>query len=116
MGKKLAFLVLGVIVLTLLLAPVAMATSYSPQDIYNDFATNGKLTHSYTQAQLKAYLNDTTLGAYSLKTIKSQLDNVVEALVRPSFPFTGFQMLLAGIAVVALVGGGLALRRFSRQA
>ena len=113
MGKKVAFLVLGVIVLTLLLAPVAMAAT--PQNIYDDFVKNGKLTQTYTQAELKAYLNDATLHAYYDKAVLDQLDNLVNSMLRSSFPFTGFQMLLAGIVAIGLVGGGFALRRFSRQ-
>lgn len=114
MVKKLAFLILGVILLTLLLAPVAMAAT--PQDIYNDFLAHGKLTHTYSQADLNAYLNNATIHGYGDKTVLDQLDDLVNTLVsRSSFPFTGFQMMLAGIVAVVLVGGGFALRRFSRQ-
>ena len=115
MVKKLALIVLGVIVITLLVAPVAMAAT--PQDIYTDFVNHGgKLTGTYTQAELKAYLNDATLHQYVNTTI-DQLDDLVNQLLnRTTFPFTGFQMLIAGIVAVALVGGGFALRRVSRQA
>jgi hypothetical protein len=39
---------------------------------------------------------------------------VNDMLTRDTFPFTGFQLMIAGIVAVALVGGGIALRRFSR--
>jgi hypothetical protein len=39
---------------------------------------------------------------------------VNDLLTREEFPFTGFQMMIAGIVAVALVGGGVALRRFTR--
>ena len=36
-------------------------------------------------------------------------------LARGSFPLTGFQLLIAGIIAVVLVGGGILLRRMSRS-
>lgn len=114
MAKKLAFLLLGVIVLTLLVAPAAMA--FTPQQILKDFVDHGKLTQSYTQAELKAYLRDGTTQAYADQAVIGPLNTLVNSMLRSSFPFTGFQMLLAGIVAVGLVGGGFALRRFSRQA
>ena len=116
MVKKLALLFLAVVVIALLLAPVALAAGHTSQDIYNDFINNhGKLTGSYTQAELKAFLNDATFRQYHPARM-DQLDDLINQLLnRTTFPFTGFQMLIAGIVAVALVGGGLALRRVSRQ-
>ena len=113
MLKKLLILILGVVAITLLMTTVALAAT--PQNIYDDYADNGKLDHSYTDAELRAYLNDATLHMYGSPTIIDRLDNLVnDLLTREEFPFTGFQMMLAGIVAVALVGGGVALRRFSR--
>jgi hypothetical protein len=36
-------------------------------------------------------------------------------LARGSFPLTGFQLMIAGIVAVVLVGGGILLRRMSRS-
>ncbi len=113
MVRRVVLIVLGSLVLTLLLASVAVA--WTPQQIYDDFATNGKLTHDYTKAELKAYLNDATVAQYADKDIKDRLDKTVKELIdRDTFPFTGFQMMIAGIVVVVLVGGGIALRLLSR--
>ena len=38
-----------------------------------------------------------------------------EELATDTFPYTGFQLMMAGIVAVALVGGGFALRRLSRS-
>ena len=116
MVKKLTLLVLGVAVIVLLLAPVALAAGHTSQDIYNDFINHsGKLTGQYTQAELRAFLNDNTFLEYH-QTDATQLTNLVNQLLnRSTFPFTGFQMLIAGIVAVVLVGGGFALRRVSRQ-
>ena len=62
MVKRLVFLVLGVLVISLVMTSVALA--YTPQDIYDDFADNGKLDKHYTDAELRAYLNDATLHQY----------------------------------------------------
>ena len=116
MVKKLALLALGVVVIALLLAPVALAAGHTSQDIYNDFINhNGKLTGHYTQAELKGFLSDATFRQYHHTRIDQLDDLVSQMLNRPTFPFTGFQMLIAGIVAVGLVGGGLALRRVSRQ-
>jgi hypothetical protein len=113
MVKRVVLLVLGAMLITLLVATVAVA--WTPQDIYNDFVQNGKLTRDYTDAELQAYLNDATGAQYRDPTVEDQLDDVVLDLIdRDVFPFTGFQMMIAGIVVVALIGGGVALRMFSR--
>ncbi|MCL5734670.1 MAG: hypothetical protein M1274_03625 [Actinobacteria bacterium] len=113
MLKKLLILILGVLAVTLLMTTVALAAS--PQDIYKDYADNGKLDNSYTDAELRAYLNDATLHMYENATTINRLDNLVnETLTRETFPFTGFQLMIAGIVAVALVGGGVTLRRLTR--
>ena len=113
MVKRVALLVLGALVITLLITGVA--TAWTPQQIYNDFAQNGKLTRDYTQAELQAYLNDATLAQYADKDIKDRLDKAVHQVVdRSQFPFTGFQLLMAGIVVVVLIGGGVTLRLLSK--
>jgi uncharacterized protein YcnI len=112
--KKFILIILGAIVLNLVFATVALA-AWTPQDIYDDFATNGKLTRDYTDAELQAYLNDSTVAQYADKDIKKRLDDVVKDLLnRNEYPFTGFQIAILVIVVVALVGGGVALRLLSK--
>jgi hypothetical protein len=112
--KRLLIVIIGAIVLTLLVQTVALA-GWTPQDIYDDFATNGKLTRAYTDAELQAYLNDSTLAQYGDNDIKKRLDDVVkDRLSRQEYPFTGFQIAILVVVVVALVGGGFALRQLSR--
>jgi hypothetical protein len=114
MAKRLAWLIIGTLLMTLALTTVALA-GWTPQDIYNDFATNGKLTRNYTDAELQAYLNDATLAGYSDPDKKKRLDDLVnELLGRDEFPFTGFEIAMIAIVVVILVGGGVALRYYSR--
>jgi hypothetical protein len=113
MAKRLALLILASLVLTLLITTVALA--WTPQDIYNDYAQHGKLTRNYTDAELRAYLNDATLAQYADKDIKNRLDTLVtQELTRTTFPFTGFQIAMGVLVVVVLIGGGVALRLLSR--
>ncbi len=113
MAKRVILLVLGSLVLTLLLSATAMA--WTPQEIYDDFAQNGKLTRDYTDDELRAYLDDSTIAMYGSKDITDRLDDaIMDLLERETFPFTGFQMMIAGMVVVVLVGGGIALRLLSR--
>lgn len=114
MGKRLVLLLLGVVVLALAMAPVALAAT--PQDIYDDFAADGKLDGNYTDQELREYLNNPTLDQYADPAIKDRLHNLISQMLnRDTFPFTGFQLLLAGVVAVALVGGGLGLRRLARN-
>lgn len=115
MFKRVLLLVLGAAVMSVLMASVALA-AYAPQDIYDDFADNGKLDRQYSDAELRAYLNNATLSQYTDPSVKNRLDTLVKSMVtRDTFPFTGFQMMIAGIIAAALVGGGFGLRRFARS-
>lgn len=115
MKKAIVFVVT---VVALLLAFSGVALAASPQDIYNDYAADGKLDGSYTDAELRAYLADATLDQYGDPAILIALDTIVQGLLdedRDDFPFTGVQMSLMALAVVTLVGGGIGLRRLGRS-
>ena len=110
--KKIALLSLLVIALSLVFTGVALAAT--PQDIYDDWAADGDLDGTYTEAELRAYLNDATVHQYGDPQMVNTLDRKVnELLTREEFPFTGAQIALMAIAVIALLGGGVALRRFA---
>ncbi|NLO26774.1 MAG: hypothetical protein GX113_01120 [Actinobacteria bacterium] len=115
MAKRIVLLIVGSLLFTALLTTAAMAgPPWTPQDIYDDFVQNGKLTRDYTDAELKAYLNDATIAQYG-GPIKDRLDDaVMDLLDRDEFPFTGFQLMMAGIVVVVLIGGGVMLRLLTR--
>lgn len=112
MTKRLIVLILGAAVILLLMTSVALAAT--PQDIYNDYL-DGDLDGTYTDQELQAYLDDATIHMYGNSSVTDPLDDLVtDMLTRDEFPFTGFQLMIAGIVAVALVGGGIALRRLSR--
>jgi hypothetical protein len=112
---KKALLLLGVAAL-LLFALSGVALAATSQDIYDDYADNGKLDGTYTSAELQAYLDDATIHQYGDPKVVDDLDQLVTALLaRDSFPFTGFQLGLMAAAAVALIGGGFVLRRATRR-
>lgn len=99
--------VLGVGVALALLFVVVMAgtaLAATPQDIYNDYAQDGKLDGTYTQAELNAVLTDPTLAQYGDPAVLDKLKNLIKSsgTDRTVFPFTGAQML-------AILGGGVLL-------
>jgi hypothetical protein len=110
MVKRVLILVLGALAITLLMATLAVAAT--PEDIYNDLI-DGKLDGSYTPEELQAYQDDSTYAEYPLPS--QPTDPVEDTVERDTFPFTGFQLMMAGIVAVVLVGGGLTLRRVSRS-
>lgn len=112
--RKAILLAVAVVFLVLALSGVALAAT--PQDIYNDYADNGKLDQTYTNAELQAYLDDAYIHQYKDKTKVDALDKlVIEMLGTDEFPMTGAQIALIAIVAVALIGGGFALRRVSRK-
>ena len=110
------------IVIVIVLAAIVVfaiagtAFAASPQDIYTDYSAHGKLTQTYSTADLKAYLADATVHQYGTPSVVAGLDALVKDVLgdRGVFPFTGFEMILGIGAAFVLVAGGLTLRRFGR--
>jgi hypothetical protein len=113
--KKILLLVGLVAVLLVALSGLAYAAT--PQQIYNDYADNGKLDGAYTIDELNAYLNNAALHQYPPNASKvAALDALVLGILqgRHRFPFTGSEALMLGVGIVALLGTGLGLRRMAR--
>lgn len=113
--KKALLLIVLTAVLVLTLSGVALAAT--PQQIYDDYADNGVLDGTYTDAELIAYLNSAYVHQYGDPTILTELDSLVRTILsaRDRFPFTGFEIALVVIGALALVGTGLGLRRLGRH-
>ena len=111
MLKRLILILLGAVFITLALSSLALA--FTPEEIYNDMA-DGTLDGTYTCEELKNAIGDATLNQYGDQAILDALEEAYNHQCREEFPFTGFQMLIAGIVAIVLIAGGFALRRFSR--
>ncbi len=116
--KRVIIFLIAVAALVMAFSGVAFAAKTTPQDIYNDYADNGKLDGTYTNAQLQAYLNDATTAQYADEATKGELDTLVKSKLtgedRSEFPFTGMEMGLMLLAAGVLVGAGVFLRRATR--
>ena len=114
MPRRVAFLLLGVLLFALTVSGIAVA-GYAPQDIYDDYSSDGELDYSYTDVELRAYLDDGHLHEYGDPSITTSLDEVALSLSsRRVFPVSGFQIAMAVLVVVILIVGGIMLRRLSR--
>jgi hypothetical protein len=111
-------------------APGALGAT--PQQIYKDYADNGRLDTSYSSADLKRALNDAVLqgypnpssGAGLAPTIKKKLSSGVAASPKSlpaakraggALPFTGLDLALMVSGGLGLLMLGAGLRRFARS-
>jgi hypothetical protein len=115
--KRVIIFSMVVAALVMAFSGVALAAKTTPQDIYNDYADNGKLDGKYTKAELTAYLNDATTHAYGHESTLGELDALVKSKLtenRSTFPFTGMEMGLLAVGALVLIGAGVVLRKASR--
>lgn len=99
--------------------------STSTDAIILDFQQHGKLTGTYTVAQLEAYLNDAAAHQYLGEAQSAALDALVKAQIaaltaattstRQTFPFTGTELFAGLGAAAVLIGAGLGLRRVAAR-
>jgi hypothetical protein len=102
----------------------------TPQQIYKDYADNGRLDQSYSSADLKRALKDAVLqgypeqtsGAGLAPTIKKKLSSGVAASPKlpaakraGALPFTGLDLALMVTGGLGLLLLGAGLRRFARS-
>jgi hypothetical protein len=109
-------------------APGAFAAS--PQQIYRDYADNGRLDGTYSRADLNRALHDAVLQGYSKPTqnvapaVKHQVNKpshgvagakLPAAKQQGTLPFTGLDLALMTVGGLSLLLLGGALRRFARN-
>lgn len=102
----------------LVLAFSSVALAATPQDIYDDYAADGSLDGTYTEDELRAYLADSTLDQYYPIALLTDLDALVKTKLEEGhgeFPFTGAQTALMALGVLALLAGGVGLRKLTRS-
>ena len=107
------------------------AAGATPQQIYKDFADNGRLDKAYTNAELKAAIKDASLQVYPSPqvgvTLRPTVSNVLGAQRTAgksplatarrsgSLPFTGAELTIFALVGIALVTSGVLLRTTARQ-
>ena len=121
---------LGAIVVALLVA-APIATAATPEQIYNDYAANGKLDGTYSVSDLQRALKDVVLQGYGgpyhknlkpairqkIVQVKSQQKKVTIPAVKKTggLPFTGLDLALITLGGISLLLLGAGLRRFARR-
>jgi hypothetical protein len=108
-------------------APGALAAT--PQQIYKDYADNGRLDGHYSKADLQRALHDAVIQGYKpatsvapaiKKKISSPSSGVAGAKLpaakkQGALPFTGLDLALMTVGGFSLLLLGGALRRFARN-
>jgi hypothetical protein len=106
---------------TLFAVPAALAAT--PQQIYRDYATHGRLTRHYSKGDLERASRSLMVQGYShaqkaLKQAAIKGATTTAPAVKSSsvgLPFTGVDLALISIAAVFLLAFGASLRRFARR-
>ena|SRR5215831_3455594 len=110
--------------------PVGIAAT--PQQIYRDYADNGRLDGHYSKSDLQRALKDATVQGYTtpggggltpaVKKKAGQEGNQsgtagvsTPAVTTSGLPFTGLDLVLITIGGVLLLAFGVGLRRFGRR-
>ncbi|MHB8651046.1 MAG: hypothetical protein ACYDBR_12860 [Gaiellaceae bacterium] len=117
----------------IMLLTATAAIAASPRQIYGDLAAHGKLTKHYTAAELAAAAHDASIEGYggvqvqTIQPIVQQTAGATHTVQRPTsgvkgathsvgtLPFTGVQLSVFVALGLALLGGGLLLRRAGRS-
>lgn len=112
-----------VIVLGLLACAVGMvvaapaAVAATPQQIFRDYADNGRLDHAYSKADLNAALKYAAVQGYPHVGVQGAVQQALGAqAVKTSggLPFTGLDLALMAVGGALLIGAGATLRKLGR--
>jgi hypothetical protein len=110
----------------LLAVPAYGAT---PDQIYKDFADNGRLDVNYSKSELKRALQDATVQGYGSPVVVAKMKQKKKPTggvagkknppgavkAKGGLPFTGAQLGLFTVVGLALIGSGLLLRLTGRK-
>lgn len=97
-------------------APAAVAAT--PQQIYRDYADNGRLDHQYSKAELQAALKYAAVQGYPHVGVQGAVQQALGAqAVKTSggLPFTGLDLALMAVGGVLLIGAGTTLRKLGHR-
>jgi hypothetical protein len=100
---------------TLAAAPAAMGAT--PQQIYRDYADNGRLDHHYTKGDLQRALRDAALQGYPHVGVQGAVQQALGAQAvktNGGLPFTGLDLGLMAAVAALLLAVGTGLRRLGR--
>ena len=99
------------------LASAGAASAATPQQIYKDYADNGRLDHKYSQADLQRAQRDAALQGYPRVGVQGAVEQALgEQGVKASggLPFTGLDLALLAAGGGLLLVAGTGLRKFGQ--
>lgn len=99
------------------LAAAPAALGATPQQIYRDYANNGRLDHKYSRADLERALRDAALQGYPHVGAQGAVQQALGAqAVKPKggLPFTGLDLALMSAGGAVLLAAGTGMRRLGR--
>jgi hypothetical protein len=111
-------------VLALGAAPGALGAS--PNQIYKDYADNGRLDSQYSKADLERALKDVQIQGYGKQPIKTGISPAIQRALgakgalaqtgkkQGGLPFTGFDLALMALGGAALLTVGAGFRRLGK--
>ena len=114
--RSIVLVVLACAVGILVAAPAAVAAT--PQQIYRDYADNGKLDRSYSKADLKAALKYSAAQGYPRVGVQGAVQQALGAQAVKTtggLPFTGLDLALLVVGGISLLVVGAGLRRASKR-
>lgn len=104
------------LIVALFVAPVAFGAT--ADDIYRDYADNGRLDAQYTNRELQAVLRNPSVQVYGSPTVTPGLRTEVLTQLAPKkgvLPFTGIDLALLTAGGIGLAIAGGVLRRQGRR-
>jgi len=111
-------LVLGLLVCGVgLFAAAPAAFGATPQQIYKDYADNGKLDQQYSKADLQRALKSAALQGYPRVGVQGAVQQALGAQAvktHGGLPFTGLDLTLLAAGGAILLAAGALLRKFGK--
>jgi hypothetical protein len=110
----------GVVISAALALGAGPAMGATPQQIYRDYADNGRLDAKYSQADLQRAQKDSALQGYPHVGVQGAIEQALgtKAVTSKStggLPFTGLDLALLAAGGGLLLVAGTGLRRFGRS-
>jgi len=111
-------LVLGVLAVAVgIFAAAPIASAATPQQIYRDYADNGRLDQQYSKADLQRALKSAALQGYPHVGVQGAVQQALGAQAvktHGGLPFTGLDLGLLAAGGAILLMAGATLRKLGR--
>jgi hypothetical protein len=123
-GRWLTGAAFGCLVVALVATTGALGAT--PNQIYKDYADNGRLDGQYSRADLERALRDVQIAGYGKPPVKTGISPAIQKALgangtlaqtgssKGGLPFTGFDLALMALGGAALLTVGAGFRRLGK--